>query len=559
MKLFDYSEFLQAFVPPPPVPERLSIKRKLDSICSPGAKRQKNVAGDTILKQILKTLDSFEEFQRSAEQKQFHESFVDASLPHIFGLDWERNRSRVLAGRNLKELQQELLVCTPRRFGKTTSVSMFCAAMLMYAPNTWISIFSTGQRASTSLLDLTAKLVNAIPGGASRISKKNTEQLFLKGDTPGDLRRLFSYPSSVAGLKGVGAKIVILEEASRLDPEVFSEVIVPLLGVRDTTLIGISTPLDSSNFYSQLIESKKANGELIFKTLTIKTVCSTCQSLGETECLHAASLPSWKTGARAELVKSLMQNDHDMFLRENAGVITTADHSALDGPGVARFSKRVYETYKPDLDTIYTVIDPNGGGASQYAIVSFCIFSGHTVVIAADSKNVVGDDMAPFIRAHVENVRVHHPLAKIVLIIERNFGGSVLASHIVNCLASFMPIRTLTADSKKQNKVGIVTTSDTKSRGRVDLQRMLRLDTIGYAHDFITQEKNANAMKDRICKQLLDFKFYMEPLKPDSKKTAKSILSGKSYGKQDDIAMVFVIAAFFIPYSVAHGDACLLF
>lgn len=35
---------------------------------------------------------------------------------------------------------------------------------------------------------------------------------------------------SVLGLKGVSAKIIVLEEASRLDQNVFFEVVVPLLG-----------------------------------------------------------------------------------------------------------------------------------------------------------------------------------------------------------------------------------------------------------------------------------------------------------------------------------------
>ena len=39
--------------------------------------------------------------------------------------------------------------------------------------------------------------------------------------------------------------MVILEEASRLDEAMFQEVIIPLLGVKDTTLIGISTPLEA--------------------------------------------------------------------------------------------------------------------------------------------------------------------------------------------------------------------------------------------------------------------------------------------------------------------------
>lgn len=139
-------------------------------------------------------------------------------------------------------------MCTPRRFGKTTSVAMFCAALLYCVPDMWISCFSTGQRASSSLLDLVAKFVCTREDGEGRILKKNQEQLFLKGSNAADVRRMFSYPSSVGGLKGVGGKVIILEEASRLDEAVFTEVIVPLFGVKDTVVIGISTPLEANNF-----------------------------------------------------------------------------------------------------------------------------------------------------------------------------------------------------------------------------------------------------------------------------------------------------------------------
>jgi hypothetical protein len=57
------------------------------------------------------------------------------------------------------------------------------------------------------LLDLTAKFVCTRPDGKERIMKKNQEQLFLRGNDPADTRRMFSYPSSVGGLKGVGGKV----------------------------------------------------------------------------------------------------------------------------------------------------------------------------------------------------------------------------------------------------------------------------------------------------------------------------------------------------------------
>ena len=109
-----------------------------------------------------------------------------------------------------------------------------------------------------------------MPEGDSRITKKNQEQLFLKGDSAADTRRMFSYPSSVSGLKGVGGKIIILEEASRLDEAVFTEVVVPLFGVRDTVVLAISTPLDGDNYYSQARVCARARVVFIFlKSLSV--------------------------------------------------------------------------------------------------------------------------------------------------------------------------------------------------------------------------------------------------------------------------------------------------
>ena len=68
-----------------------------------------------------------------------------------------------------------MLVCTPRRFGKTWSVAMFVAALLYCVPNMWISVFSTGQRASSSLLDLAHKFVCSLKDGSKRVKKKNQE------------------------------------------------------------------------------------------------------------------------------------------------------------------------------------------------------------------------------------------------------------------------------------------------------------------------------------------------------------------------------------------------
>lgn len=86
-------------------------------------------------------------WQRSFHQRMFHDNFIRACArifwkrePHgVFAKDHQR----ILEVNGWDHLSQEVLVSTPRRFGKTISVSMFSAAMLYSCPNLEMSIYST--------------------------------------------------------------------------------------------------------------------------------------------------------------------------------------------------------------------------------------------------------------------------------------------------------------------------------------------------------------------------------------------------------------------------------
>ena len=156
-----------------------------------------SLVGDRNLSALREMLDSLG-YERTRGQIRFHEEFIKASLPHIYvGTEFEEHREDILRRNGLNALRQEVLICTPRRFGKTTACALFCAAMALCVPHTWISIFSTGQRASTMLLEQTLRMLVNVPGGKARILKRNSEQLYVKGDDQGDVRRIYSYPSSV--------------------------------------------------------------------------------------------------------------------------------------------------------------------------------------------------------------------------------------------------------------------------------------------------------------------------------------------------------------------------
>jgi hypothetical protein len=114
---------------------------------------------------------------------------------------------------------------------------------------------------------------------------------------------------------------------------------VPLFGVKDTVVIGISTPLEANNFYSQMLEAKKPDGSPLFKTLEITTLCDACVAAGALECPHKTELPSWKTSERQDLVKQLMTvRSSDMFRREACGIVTKNNRNAFNLSNLERMA-----------------------------------------------------------------------------------------------------------------------------------------------------------------------------------------------------------------------------
>ena len=143
---------------------------------------------------------------RSFHQKQFHEQFI-RSCCRVFWKtaapgQFARDHKRILEFNGWESLPQEMLISTPRRFGKTISVSMFAAAMLYATPNVEISIYSTCLRISHKLLRNIRKFLDLIHEELHEpfypIVSANMEELRLRGpEGSQDLRVVNSYPSRV--------------------------------------------------------------------------------------------------------------------------------------------------------------------------------------------------------------------------------------------------------------------------------------------------------------------------------------------------------------------------
>ena len=145
-------------------------------------------------------------WDRSFHQRLFHEEYLKSCARIFFKRDgpgaFAISHNRLLEVNSWDSTPQEVLVSTPRRFGKTISVSMFAAAMMFSCPNLELSIYSTCKRISQKLLRNIVKFLDIIYlelGVAPyKVLRLNSEEVHVAGNEGhGDVRVINSYPSKI--------------------------------------------------------------------------------------------------------------------------------------------------------------------------------------------------------------------------------------------------------------------------------------------------------------------------------------------------------------------------
>ena len=175
---------------------------------------KRTVSGFTRMQKCRDALEAIDRqgWQRSFHQKQFHEEFIRASSRVFWKTEaagmFERDHRAILEFNGWDNLPQEILVSTPRRFGKTISVSMFAAAMIYASPRTEISIYSTCKRISQKLLRnigaFLAMVFKELGQKPYPMVRDNMEELALQGpEGVQDVRVVNSYPSKVTSFPSI--------------------------------------------------------------------------------------------------------------------------------------------------------------------------------------------------------------------------------------------------------------------------------------------------------------------------------------------------------------------
>ncbi len=326
----------------------------------------------------------------SSQQREIMDSFASQSVAHIVGKEnFHSNPLYFIQLAKIDHVYPFTNCVATRRFGKSKVMSLFAAVCALAAPNVRITIFSTGLRASVQLLDDTKAYMAGYPNAARYMTMNNSRILQLTY-SPKDVRRIQSLAGGIAGNKGVGGSILILEELTQIKIEYYFEVILPLMTVDLTTILAITTPKGEDNAHTREFLRQKSNKEKIFNILEFSLVCDECKKNGESiECQHNMhKLPPWKSHLRQRLLKILMADVPRMYEQEGLGAPGEYTDRCFTFESIESIRANTPIT-KPDSlqNKIFLAIDLTGGRQSNFAIASLRVLSdSHFVVSRFDRR-----------------------------------------------------------------------------------------------------------------------------------------------------------------------------
>lgn len=172
-----------------------------------------------------------------------------------------------------------------------------------------------------------------------------------------------------------------------MDLHVFHEVVVPLVGMEDTVVIMISTPVDSFNFFTKLILAKDKQGLSLFLVADMVLSCDRCINSGRTiHCTHRLKfLPPWKSKDKQDVMEMILKDQQTIMARENFGVISDEGGAIVERKFLEKWvdaRRYIPEDHERAL-AVVVAVDPNGSNAStasEMAIVTTALLYGIRVV-----------------------------------------------------------------------------------------------------------------------------------------------------------------------------------
>lgn len=178
--------------------------------------------------------------------------------------------------------------------------------------------------------------------------------------------------------------MIIIDEAAHIDPQLFYQTILPILQMKDTALLCLSSPEGDDNYYSRLLNLKDPlSGESFFRVFNCFMICKACSKLEREQAINCDHVPQgahWLSQKKSQRLKLLYKTSPALAMREFGGMVVSDYLPCFRKEEVAYLFDREKHFTQSAPRYIFTSADPNGGGPSHMAICSAYFMSGTLVV-----------------------------------------------------------------------------------------------------------------------------------------------------------------------------------
>ena len=347
---------------------------------------------------------------RSARQRKIHETFIMATIHHLWGTEWESCKVQVMRKLKMTKRKEQAMCVAPRREGKSWLMMMLCLAFGLTVPGITQALMAPSKRACKADMAILLNFLAKIPGGPSRLVAHSEELLTLSAadvaneevqmakkmggnrfkttrkdaQMSGNQSTVQIFPSNERTSRGYTAKITYMEEAAFMNASYFDKVILhQAVGVEGNSLLAISSPDDEYNYYSELVDLKDAHGEPLFYVVILGMACQECINKGIAEkCIHKLDeLAAWKSVERYMMVSQVLSRKKDIMMREQQGLMVGKRQPYFDALYIRMLFDRPVYTFQNAPHVLHMSMDPSGGGTlSNYTISTLGFENGMTVV-----------------------------------------------------------------------------------------------------------------------------------------------------------------------------------
>lgn len=314
--------------------------------------------------------------------------------------------------------------------------------------------------------------------------------------------------------------------------------VIPMMLPKHTAVIGISTPGDEDDFYTQLRSKLDPQGRPYFRYISFGLICESCLRLNR-ECTHKnMTLPHFRSTANQEMAERLM-GDADDAKRELAGVISNRTRDYCFRAFVDPFLRQSFYTLVHALDVVHIGIDPGGGGAaSDYCMSSFGFEGGKFIALSIDRSNSSDhNEIWQMQREHLLRLRTHAMTRNAIFWVyfETNMGW-IEAKRVQEMFSASEFGRVVFRSRDREGRPGVITTAPSKELMAKNLTQILSDGNLVRWRDFQTQIA-PEKLWDEFAAQLRNYRREVKFSKEMSSVLPKVSYSGKHAGR-DDMAMV---------------------